>query len=301
MIAAFGDVHGAGNTALETSMKSLYANGSPAGGSFPTGTGKGFFGVFYLFHKPSDYTAWAAANGVPAVTVSSTAFEDTALDEKTYQAYYTVVFEQNGNGVANNNITGYSLHEIGHWLDYLLRSDATQTVVVSQSSYFQDEIAHDWTTIAAQTPCFISGHPYGMFTKWADSSSLGYTGKQPYFICNAGSGGNGYGPALNTKYSGLSNKQVLQYNNKTTPGGWAYFFLPGFVTTEPPYEEFFAEGFAATWGPGDESNPPNGNAPTSVDQYFVNQFPCSTAWISYVTNWGTLPTSSNLPAGCPTS
>jgi hypothetical protein len=212
------------------------------------------------------------------------------------------------NGVQGFNLLqGYTVHEMGHWADYLMRkSNNTTVTVLSNSPFYQKEIAKDWSNLnlAANTPCQTSQHQ-GVFSGQADGKYLASPGAKPYYICNGSNGGTGYnsnggGTALNTGYSG-NNQTVLQT-------AWQYFFKPGVITTIPPYEEIFAETVAAQYGPG-----AGGAAPANWDAYYgqVYAIPrpmfCAEAWVYYVTTNGKVPTASSNyfgtgnPNSCPTS
>jgi hypothetical protein len=304
--SVLGSQTGGGQNLLSNSMISLYTTGSPGTTEFPKGTGKGFFGVVYLFHSPADYTTWASANKVPKLAPSATGGGITILDASTFQAYYTAVFEQNGNGLDQSNVVGDNAeHEVGHWLDYLLRGADKQSVVLSNSAYYQSEINTDWSylnVVNSNPACRIPHGNPGVFTGRADFSSTGKPGQQVYYICNGSTGLTGYssdgqGSKLNTKYFGR-NKAVLQ-------SAWAYFFKPGLVSGEPTYAEIWAQGFAATFGPGDGLR-----SPANVDVYYGGvpatppAFECTSAWINYVAVNGYIPTKTsnppaNFPSECP--
>ena len=303
---------------IKADMISLYANGFKD--SKGNVTGKGYYGVVYLFHTTQDWLNWAAAHGVDVPsTVSKTLGGVTPSDPTTQAPLYTVIVEVTGNGVNNgyggvhNVLQGETVHEFGHWANYLMRAGATQTVAVSNSAFYQAEVAQDYKNLnlAANYPCEPANQHQGVFTHLADASSLILPSSTYYFICNGtptgtppapvmGNLSDGNGPGLNTKYVGLTNQAVLV-------AAWPYFFKPGYASTVIPYGELFAETFAAQYGPGDG----NYGAP-QVDGYLNSivyatppSFVCSRKWIAYFTQYATPPTAASnfFPAGanCPTS
>ncbi|HEY9759992.1 MAG TPA: hypothetical protein V6C97_32840 [Oculatellaceae cyanobacterium] len=298
----------AGNV-VKSAMVNLYTNGAVVNGK--TGVGKGYYGVVYLFHNPTEYLAWAKANGVDyPSTISSTAGGYTAEDPTSLRPYYTVIFEVTGAGVNNgstgthNILWGETVHEFGHWTDYLMSLYGNQTLVLSNSPMYQREIAQDFANLDPNPACKTSQGGQGVFTGRADYTSTNLPTSPNYYICNGtngqtGTSSDGQGTALNTGYSG-TNQEVLEK-------AWPEFFQAA-TSGKELYSEIFAEGFAAQWGPGDGAR-----TPANADIFYggvkatPQSFVCSKAWINYVTSNAKLPTASSNyfgsgnPNNCPLS
>ncbi|HEY9681411.1 MAG TPA: hypothetical protein V6C86_07515 [Oculatellaceae cyanobacterium] len=179
---------------LKTYMTNLYTNGDY------DGEGKGVYGAVYLFYSPAEYQAWIKtktnAKAIPSDQYAS-AGAVTAIDATTYQADYTIVFKVPGTGYnqgdgtnGQNNLTPLTVHEFGHWADYLYRSLVSGQKVLSNSGLgtgiFGKEYGRDLATLdaAAVYPCSPPNMNPGVFAGRADSFVTVHNGNMPYFICS---------------------------------------------------------------------------------------------------------------------
>jgi hypothetical protein len=304
---ATGSGSGQPRTLLMNSMISLFAHGAPAGGAVVAGSGKGFFGVVYLFHNPADYHAWTAANKVIDVATTSGLQAVTAIDSKTFQAMYTAVFEVSTNGLMNSIVIGGNTsHEIGHWMDYLIEKQIDPTnklklLVVSNQPLFNTLIENDWSNLAqngtVNEACTDpNSNAPGIFTGEADAHALTGPNVPARYICG---GVKGTGTTVSSTYTGQAgfNKAILQK-------AWNQTFTPGQgISPTIPNSELWAEGLNATLGNTDAPR-----APSWQDIYIgadtratPASFQCVAAFISYVGETALLPSPTNKPSDWPTN
>jgi hypothetical protein len=223
--------------------------------------------VAYLFHSPAEYKTFF---GTGAGSPGSTDFGITDYNSSN-QPIRSSIFEVNTAGTTNPNIPNTTAHEAGHWDDWILANVTPGAVTQSSTTDFIAEVTQDWTTFTNLAACYNStSQSYGIFSQ--------HQGADGVYICN---GTNGQGHALNTEYSGLANKAVLQKAWPTIFGG----------TT---YAQLFAESVAYLSGNNQLSS-----YPKDYDVFFENAFACTGSYNTYLTEFDAPPTASYLAAGCP--
>ena len=265
-------------------------------------------GTFYLFDTPAHFYSWAQTNltnvGYPTLSQISGGVAFTYYPSGVGPGLYTVVFTTAPDGTALKNITNITAHETGHYMDWLFGEKAGETnSIVSNSTYYLQELDVDWTNLNVAHPCLTSG-ANGAFSNKADSTGLLKSNNyKPYYICNGSDGKTGYnsnggGTALNDDYKGFSTNQDI------VTDAWPEIYKKGAQSATQPWKELFAE----TAGAGNQNSGFNdfANSPDEADWYLGydgaitdNGFACTRAFIKYLVQHNSLPLESNPPSGWP--
>lgn len=200
----------------------------------------------------------------------------------------SAVFEELANGTLVD-VENASAHELGHWMDYFLRSILNAASFASNSVLYQDSIAQDWKYFNSLPACAAPNEQTGVtgvfYGEKDYSSSVNSAG---VYIC----ANNGTGPGLASGYSG-TNQAILEkidaliYNN-----------------ANGQRQDIFAEELAVVLGYNKlQISQPYLNM-NDWDHYMnpgvdSGLFACSKNVVASLFYYGTKPQS--FPSGCPTS
>jgi hypothetical protein len=237
--------------------------------------------IFYVFKDKGEFqTYWNEQNPNPpqGVVVPNPGDRSPAFTnnlQSTGAPQYTIIFmrvkDADGNWMNNPDIQNATIHEAGHWLDYLWRAK-TGSSKISSSALFQNNFQRDVDLLNAIAPCA------------AGNLFKGDKDFEEDYIC---AGANGAGPGLNAKYAAATdNLDVLDK-------AWPHF---GFKEAK----EAFAEQTAIDDGNADQGGQ------ESISQHYVS-WGCTLAIVKSLNRFGELPgvngSPYNFPAGrmCPTS
>lgn len=202
---------------------------------------------------------------------------------------YSSVWEKNpqdGNPFSENTLKETTLHEVGHAFDHLI-GQSDQSGSDDYDDYAQRDFADlDYAVIGADAgsstprpPCQAYGATPAPFLNVIDHAPAGQGG--PQYICHASGDPSTPGTTLNSRYSGMTNHQILQHTNVGE-----YWFTKHTNLWNELYAQGLAfEGFA---GP---NNHQGYNVPDNV---FKNgRFSCTRNWANRVMNGYDTPS-----AGC---
>ncbi len=267
--------------------------------------------TFILFNTPADGTTYYTERGltVPAFTQALGQTPRGASTGKPTGTTY--IFQYNtGRTVTNGDIELTTGHEFGHWVDYYLGVQLKTTGTdrrLSSTTLFghiatadlgtnantkpqQNLSQHTQGTTIVNYPCVQGGG--GVFNnRQGDGTTQG--SEQ---ICNGsnlvdgkpatGTASNGYGPGLNTDYSGV-NATVLQAAWNDIYGSNKELFAESYVVFNNGYNDLSQNTL-------------------SIDAYLLGTIPtqkfaCTQIYLQSVAQLGTIPTSQLSTAGCPTS
>jgi hypothetical protein len=251
---------------------------------------------FYLYDNVDDANAELPSGAIP-LTVDAGGVTEATVGGG-YPPAFSVIVENTGiKGAIPVNDNNATMHEIGHWLDYIAVSKTSNTKdnFTSDSDQYTTELNYDIKQFNLMGVCSNNGVSNGVFSNQTDVNGA--------YICSGVGGG---GDTLNSVpgyKATMTNWQIFQ---KAWPaiGKPGDYVNSGGTVIAAPNREIFAEINAVAEGAPLTAN----GFYTQDDWYFggiSGEFQCVTAVEKSLWALGTLnnpagyPGKTGLPTNCP--